>query len=81
MKNCVAQHVARTPASLSEYGSTIVEVLSELEAELQGVLSGGYVPNDHPFLFKRAFPSRDVLLLPSFDTALDRDLSAVLASV
>lgn len=81
MKDCVAQHIARTPASLSKYGSTIVEVLSDLEADFHDILSGRYDPDDHSFLFRRAFPSRYVLSLVSFDIALDTDFSAVPISV
>lgn len=79
MKNFVRQHIARARASVGERNSKIVKT-NNVQNELDGVVTGYYVPEDSRIIVGRVVPFRDVLMLPCIDTAPDGGYLAVLAT-
>lgn len=73
VKDYVDQHIALGPASVNERGPMVVQILSSVEKELYGILSGHTVRDDGPLDVSYLILFCDVLRLSWIDAAPDRD--------
>lgn len=67
IKDCMDQHIARAQASVSERTSAVVELLRDVNARLENIVSCFSIPYYSLIYFNCSALSRDVLLLHSID--------------